>query len=96
MWPIPLEGPTLLKHTATVFPHNTQSREGIPFPRVILNIMCLRLNFKNQQIKLPSQDALIHSHSFKRELGCLWFALYPMKGLSNFLSTAFLQSVVTE
>lgn len=69
MWPIPLEGPTLLKHTATVFPHNTQSREGIPFPRVILNIMCLRLNFKNQQIKLPSQDALIHSHSFKGKGG---------------------------
>lgn len=72
MWPIPLEGPTLLKPRITycncVPPqHSEQGRH--PFPRVILNIMCLKLNFKNQQIKLPSQDALTHSHSFKGKGG---------------------------
>lgn len=98
MQPIPLEGPILLKPQITYgncVPLRN-SEQGSPFPFVILNIMCLMLNFKSIQVTLPSQDALTYSHSFedkgRRELGCVLLALYPMKELSsNFLSTTFLQ-----
>lgn len=80
-------------------PTKLWSKKGIHFPHAILNIMCLRLNFKNQPIKLSPQDAPTHSHSVGdkggSELELRLLALCPMKGVSsNFLCTTFLQNAI--